>query len=171
MNLRDSLRTRFYPAHALWMVAAVAALDLVSPATVQLGTLYVVPAGYAAWFGGRRWGIPVICLVTASRLAVIWLVPPPWSLTITAINALVRFGALLLIVYLVDRVASQRRHLRVLEGLLPICSHCKRIRTEGNEWQQLERYISAHSQAHFSHGLCPTCLNKHYGEYASAGLR
>ena len=45
-----------------------------------------------------------------------------------------------------------------LEGLLSICMNCKKIRTESNSWDQLEKYISEHSDAVFSHGICPECL-------------
>lgn len=48
-----------------------------------------------------------------------------------------------------------------LRGLLPICSYCHNIRNDDDSWQQLEAYISAHSEAEFSHGICPTCCEKH----------
>jgi PAS domain S-box-containing protein len=48
--------------------------------------------------------------------------------------------------------------LKVLRGLLPICASCKKIRAEDGSWQQMEAYISNHSEADFTHGLCPTCL-------------
>ena len=48
--------------------------------------------------------------------------------------------------------------LKVLRGLLPICASCKKIRGEDGSWQQMEAYISNHSEADFTHGLCPTCL-------------
>jgi PAS domain S-box-containing protein len=48
--------------------------------------------------------------------------------------------------------------LKVLRGLLPICAACKRIRSEDGSWHQMEAYISTHSEADFTHGLCPTCL-------------
>jgi DNA-binding response OmpR family regulator len=47
-----------------------------------------------------------------------------------------------------------------LSGLLPICSYCKRIRKEENRWQQLETYLSEHSEAEFSHGVCPDCYEQ-----------
>jgi hypothetical protein len=52
--------------------------------------------------------------------------------------------------------------IKVLKGFLPICSYCKKIRNDEGYWQQLERYISEHSEAVFSHSICPTCLEKHY---------
>jgi len=47
--------------------------------------------------------------------------------------------------------------VRQLQGLLPICSYCKRIRNDQNYWEQLETYLSDHTTALFSHGICPSC--------------
>ncbi len=48
-----------------------------------------------------------------------------------------------------------------LEGILPICSYCKKIRDESNQWQRVEEYIEDRSKAQFSHGICPDCFEKH----------
>jgi CheY-like chemotaxis protein len=64
---------------------------------------------------------------------------------------------------LADRVAELEQALvnvRRLEGLLPICSYCKKIRGDGNYWEQVERYVSAHSAAQFSHSICPECYER-----------
>jgi sigma-B regulation protein RsbU (phosphoserine phosphatase) len=50
--------------------------------------------------------------------------------------------------------------VKQLQGLVPICSYCKKIRNDRNYWQQLESYISDHSEAKFSHGICPECYEK-----------
>ncbi len=55
-------------------------------------------------------------------------------------------------------------HVRVLTGLLPICAACKSIRDEQGHWRPMETYISEHSEARFSHGMCPACALKWYGE-------
>lgn len=52
--------------------------------------------------------------------------------------------------------------LKMLRGIIPICMHCKKVRTEQNSWQQIERYVHEHSDAKFSHGLCPDCERMHY---------
>jgi integral membrane sensor domain MASE1 len=54
--------------------------------------------------------------------------------------------------------------VKVLSGLLPICAHCKKIRDDSNnhEWKILEDYITGHSEAMFTHGLCPDCMEKYY---------
>jgi DNA-binding response OmpR family regulator len=48
--------------------------------------------------------------------------------------------------------------VKQLQGLIPICSYCKKIRDDKNYWQQVECYVSAHTDARFSHGICPSCL-------------
>ncbi len=53
-------------------------------------------------------------------------------------------------------------NVRRLTGLLPICMHCKKIRDDKGYWNQIEAYISEHSEAAFSHGLCPDCRKRYY---------
>ena len=52
--------------------------------------------------------------------------------------------------------------IKSLGGLLPICSHCKKVRDDKGYWKQIESYVRDHSDADFSHGLCPDCLATHY---------
>jgi DNA-binding response OmpR family regulator len=52
--------------------------------------------------------------------------------------------------------------IKTLEGIVPICMYCKKIRNDQNYWQQVESYLSQHSEAEFTHGLCPECLEKHF---------
>ncbi len=54
--------------------------------------------------------------------------------------------------------------VKLLSGLLPICSHCKKVRDDEGYWQEVEVYVSRHSEADFSHGICPNCLQKFYPE-------
>ena len=56
--------------------------------------------------------------------------------------------------------------VKQLKGLFPICMYCKKIRNDENYWQQVEEYIGEHSEADFSHSICPECLEKHFPEYA-----
>jgi DNA-binding response OmpR family regulator len=58
----------------------------------------------------------------------------------------------------VTELQDALRNVKQLTGLLPICSYCKRIRGDDQYWQQVESYISAHSGAKFSHGICPSCF-------------
>jgi len=55
--------------------------------------------------------------------------------------------------------------VKTLSGLLPICSSCKKIRDDEGSWNSLEHYISTHSEAEFSHGLCPECAHRMYPDF------
>ena len=58
--------------------------------------------------------------------------------------------------------------VRILQGLIPICSHCKKVRDDKGYWHQVEEYIRDHSEAEFSHGLCPECAKELYPELDNA---
>jgi CheY-like chemotaxis protein len=60
----------------------------------------------------------------------------------------------------VRELEAAMSRVKQLHGLLPICSYCKKIRDDRNYWQQVEQYVSAHSQAQFSHGVCPHCYEQ-----------
>jgi len=57
----------------------------------------------------------------------------------------------------VSKLQAALSSVKQLQGLLPICSYCKRIRADGQYWTQVESYIAERSEAQFSHGICPTC--------------
>lgn len=60
------------------------------------------------------------------------------------------------------RLEQLLSEISVLKGILPVCSFCKKIRDENDQWQSMEHYISGHSEAQFSHGFCPDCGKEHY---------
>ena len=69
---------------------------------------------------------------------------------------------------LAQRVAQLQEALskvKQLSGLLPICSYCKRIRSDEDYWEQMESFVSEHSEAEFSHGICPHCLETVQAEF------
>jgi len=59
----------------------------------------------------------------------------------------------------VTQLEEAAANIKQLSGLLPICSYCKRVRSDGDYWEQVEQYIAHHSDAKFSHGICPACYN------------
>jgi response regulator RpfG family c-di-GMP phosphodiesterase len=61
--------------------------------------------------------------------------------------------------------------VRTLSGIVPICMHCKNIRDDKGYWEKVEAYVSSHTDARFSHGICPECLKKHYPEILRDGLQ
>lgn len=65
---------------------------------------------------------------------------------------------------LLGRLQEALAKVKTLSGLLPICARCKKIRDDHGEWNQMEMYIQKHSDASFSHGLCPACINILYSQ-------
>ncbi len=63
---------------------------------------------------------------------------------------------------LIGELQEALAKVKMLSGLLPICSVCKKIRDDTGYWQQLEIYIRDHSEAMFSHGICPECAKRLY---------
>jgi|GEM_PF-1216791 len=57
------------------------------------------------------------------------------------------------------------KEIKILKGRLPICAHCKKIRDGQDDWVQLEDYLVDHSEAIFSHGICPSCVEEHFSDY------
>jgi PAS domain S-box-containing protein len=65
---------------------------------------------------------------------------------------------------LIDELQAALAEVKALSGLLPICASCKSIRDDQGYWQQIEAYIGDHSEAEFSHSVCPKCARKLYPE-------
>ena len=64
----------------------------------------------------------------------------------------------------IEKLEEALATIKTLRGLIPICAYCKKIRDDGDYWQQLEVYISEHSDAEFSHGICPDCYESQLNE-------
>lgn len=64
-----------------------------------------------------------------------------------------------------SRVAAALEQVKTLRGILPICADCKKVRDDTGYWSQVEKYVAEHSEAKFSHGICPDCAAKLYPEY------
>jgi hypothetical protein len=65
----------------------------------------------------------------------------------------------------VAELQSTLDNVRQLRGLLPICAYCKRIRDDRNYWQRVEVYVSEHTDATFTHGICPSCLEEAQAQF------
>ena len=64
-------------------------------------------------------------------------------------------------VHVAERILKLQEEVRQLQGLLPICSYCKKIRKDDNTWHAIEAYISEKTDASFSHGVCPECRDRY----------
>jgi len=64
----------------------------------------------------------------------------------------------------IKELQAAQTHIKTLQGIIPICAHCHKIRDDQEIWQKIEAYIEKHSGARFSHGICPECVKKYYPE-------
>ena len=144
-------------------------IDYATGKFIMFPILFVIPVMLAAWFSAKRTAYALAVLLPLGRLAIASLFDKPDPFVFLAINALIRMAVLGLLAFLVARTARQTKELaqrvKQLEGILPICMFCKRIRDGQENWHPVEVYISQHSEANFSHGICADCAKKHYGEY------
>ena len=149
--------------------AGVLLLDYATGRLIMFPFLFVIPVTFAAWFYSKRAAYMLAVLLPFGRFIVANLFEHSDPFVFLLINALIRITVLWFLAFLVARTARQtkelERRVKQLEGILPICMFCKRIRDEHQNWHQLEGYITEHSSAQFSHGLCEDCQKKHYGEF------
>ena len=147
----------------------VLGLDLLTGPFVLFPIFFVIPVCLGAWHLGRFAGAGIGAALIACRLAIVLTVEteflPPWA---AVMNATIRLAVLVGLAVLTARVARLTRELevrvQVLEGILPICAFCKKIRQPDGTWEQVEAYVSKRSAAQFSHGFCESCGRQHYPE-------
>jgi hypothetical protein len=162
-----SMRSPSHGGPVHWLLASITVIPLdylTGPYLDSMVLLYPIPAAMAAWDESPRWSMALAIVLPPVRILIFdywgWPIPAVEALLDTAVITLFSIAIALLILHL----RRQARALRVLEGMLPICGFCKRIRN-GDSWESLEGFISDHSEAEFSHTFCPGCGAKHYGEY------
>jgi hypothetical protein len=132
---------------------------------IQFPILYAIPLGLAAWKRKRALAYGLALLLPGLRLLFHFGWHQLDSLRVDAFNLPIAAFSLALYAFLIERTAKQTQELekkvRKLEGVLPICAACKRIRNEHGVYEQMEAYITKHSEASFTHGLCPECIPKY----------
>lgn len=148
--------------------------DYVTGPFVQLPFLFFFPTALASWYAGHQWGYVLAIGLPLVRIffSVFWKVP--WTMLEASGNAIIQMLVLASFAFLIDQVAQEQqlsKEITVLRGFLPICSFCKKIRNRDKIWESLEKYISEHSEAQFSHTVCQECARERYGQFADRGNR
>lgn len=156
---------------ACWIVLSclILAIDYFTGSMIQFPFMFIVPVGLAAWYNGARLGLVFAIILPLIRLYFTTIFSVPWGFSVSVANAAIRMvilvGYVLLIAYVAKQKKELEREVNILEGILPVCSFCKKIRDESSVWHPIENYITARSEASFSHGLCPECMEQHYGDF------
>ncbi len=168
----------------LIVIACIAAslvidwLDYVTGETYELFILYYLPVGLVAWHVNRTAGLLMGILCTATWFQSDYLSHARYSLFVGTWDTAMRFVSFVGLAWILskvqtelarekrlnDELAEAMAQIKTLTGILPMCSFCRKIRDDKNQWVPLESYISKHSDAQVSHGLCPICYKKHYGQ-------
>lgn len=147
----------------------VLGIDFITGRHIEFPILYVIPVWMAA--DSERKFIPLMLavLLPLVRIFFYFLWDEMQFISYAVINSSITMTALMFYSFLIRKVLRQKKELEkevvVLEGILPICASCKRIRNESGEYEQIEKYIAEHSGATFTHGLCPECARKLYPRY------
>jgi hypothetical protein len=158
------------------LIAGAFLLDLSVPLGVNDWALYLIPLCITFWLKGRNHPLLIAASCTVLIYVELVLSPPSIPFTIATVNS--SFGALVLwlvaLLFMLHK-RDDEKHLRligelqdamaeikVLRGILTICSRCKQIRDEEGHWLPVEVYVGDRSSADFSHVICPDCLDKHF---------
>jgi hypothetical protein len=161
---------RLNPMWWILLGAVVLWLDYLTGPLAGFPVIYAVPVILAAWYSGPWPSLALAAAVPLLRLAVLMAQNPAPDFTTAALATLLRGVVVAFVGLWFGRLAALERdldhHVKVLEGLLPICSFCKSIRGDSGEWEPLETFISRRTEAEFSHGVCPSCVSKHYPAYS-----
>mgnify|MGYP000966091024 FL=1 len=153
-------------------------LDLAIPLGVAMGVPYIAVVLISLWSPHKGFTVLVAVIASVFTMAAFFFKPQVAEMWKVVFNrALALFAIWVTATLGLQRKMTEEKRekalldreraleeARVLRGLLPICSSCKRIRDDQGYWTQLEQYISAHSDADFTHGICPECIEKLYPE-------
>jgi K+-sensing histidine kinase KdpD len=150
-------------------------IDNVTGYQLGMSVFYLIPIGFVSWFINRPTGILMsIIAVATMMIANILAGERIQDFIIVGWNSLVHLIFFMIVSFLVCAVKSYlyeqnalilklKRALdevKALRGLLPICASCKKIRDDDGYWQQLDTYISEHTEANIIYGICPECKGK-----------
>jgi hypothetical protein len=175
----DTNRRRGRLALICFLAIFFLAVDSVTELGVADGVLYISIVLLAYSLPRRRSIMDFAVLSSIFTVAGYFLSPPGGELWKVIANRTLAFYAIWVTAVILlrrkkveedrERVISEleteRAKTKVLSGLLPICFNCKKIRDDQGYWTRLEDYISAHTKAAFSHGLCSECAQLLYPQY------
>ena len=148
------------------LAVVVFVLDTFVPIGIATGMLYVAPVAWLTlWSTKKESSLIIWAAVVATVLSVAgFLLAPPGVLWIGMVNRAIAIFVIWMTALLSVLRKQAEEETKILQGLLPICSYCKKVRDDKGYWKQIEVYIAANSQADFTHGLCPQCGVQHYPE-------
>lgn len=161
----------------LVLTAILGVVDYITGYEFSFFVFYYIPISYFAWYVSKKWAISISILSAIIWTSADFLSGHIYSHWIHYLwNGGIRFVSFLLLSIMLSKIrlslekekelsASLNRALdevKLLKGYLPICASCKNIRNDKGYWEQIEQYIHDHSEAEFTHTICPDCASKLY---------
>jgi hypothetical protein len=167
------------PLICILLSAIILAIGMAIPLGVATGVLYVAVILLSLWEPRKGFTLQMAILCSILTIAGFFLAPPGGELWKVLCNRALALYAIWVTAFLTlqrKRLEEEREQavrkrekaledVKILRGFLPICASCKKIRDDKGYWNQIEAYIHDHSEADFSHGICPDCVRKLYPEY------
>ena len=154
------------PMTSIGLAILCLAADYIIGPHIIFPITFMLPVIVSAWFCRPFYAFSLAFIQPLIRFGYQFYWPYPEHFKDSIINTVIRIIVFALFAYFVGRTARQTRELakrvNLLEGILPICSLCRKIRDERGNWQAVEIYVSNRSEALFSHTLCPDCLKRDY---------
>lgn len=161
------------------LMAAIFLSDLAIPLGVAMGVPYIAVVLISLWSPHKRFTVFVALISSVLTMAAFFFKPQAAEVWKAVSNrALALFAVWVTASLGLQRKTTEEKRekalqerekaledVRILRGLLPICASCKRIRDDQGYWTQLEGYIKTHSEADFTHGICPECARELYPEF------
>ncbi len=140
-------------------------IDLITPPQILLSIYFILPIIIVSWYTGLGWALVFSAALPLARFLTSTLIEPIWDVNYSVINFVNRFIVLSMVSFIVTKLSDSIKQIKILEGLIPICSNCKKIRDDDKKWQTLEIYIAERSNAEFTHSICPECTARLYGNH------
>jgi hypothetical protein len=180
MNILERLDKRpgkYHIAVSVLFTLVIIFLDYWTGFEYRVKIFYLMPISYAAWFIGKKAGIAFSIWVVMTMLYSGMASGTNFdNLSIEIWNMVMYLAFSIVVILLLSQLRStmqQRAGLitklqnainavQELSGILPICANCKKIRDEEGYWHDVDVYISRHTNAEFTHGICAECANKLY---------
>jgi hypothetical protein len=180
MNILERLDrqpSKYHLTGSILFTLVIGFLDYWMGFEYRMKIFYLMPISYATWFIGKKTGIvfstwPVMTMLYSG--VVSGRNNSNFSIEIWVIAMYLAFFIIVTLLLSKLRITMQQRAglitklqnalnaVKELSGILPICANCKKIRDEKGYWHDVEVYISRHTKAEFTHGICAECANKLY---------
>lgn len=167
------------------VLAVIGAIDFATGVEVNLTLFYLIPVLLVTWRMGTGAGSLTSVFAAFVWAAIDYFGRSSLQPAIAVWNISIELALFLSFTVIASRIRNDIREqerlntdlqsaldeVRTLRGILPICAWCKKIRDEQGNWHRLESYIKNHSEAEFTHGICPECAEEHLKKQKPTDVR